>query len=200
MTKAATEAEPKMTDKNEAAALEEARKSEAELKKREDEILDARMEYGYLMSNYVTLVNMFWVGYGAFFTINSLFATALGVSYSQNAQSMDSWFLFLIHVLIPLTGVFISGCAIYAAIKIVKNQRLIEERGRELESTVLRAMIFQRLQIHSRRSPGWTIMGALFFAALWASTFVAISVWPSFGCNDTSKSSLQITTFCKRTQ
>jgi hypothetical protein len=64
-------------------ALQEAREYEVKQKREENEILDMRMEYGHLMSGYMSLVNMFWVGYGAFFTINSLFATALGVSYSQ---------------------------------------------------------------------------------------------------------------------
>jgi hypothetical protein len=170
---AVNEAELENTDK---AALEDARKYEAELKKADNEILDARMEYGHLMSNYMTLVNMFWVGYGAFFTINSLFATALGISYSDNAKGMDKRFLYLIHVLIPLTGIFISACAIYAAVKIADSERLIQERGRELESTVLRAAIFRGLQ--ERGTPVWTIIGALFFAILWASSFLAVGKWP----------------------
>ena len=101
--------------------------------KESNEILDARMEYGLLMSNYITLANMFWVGYGAFFTINSLLATALGVSYSQTAQPLDAIFLLLVHVLIPITGIFISACAIYAVVMIADNQRLVEQRGREIE-------------------------------------------------------------------
>jgi hypothetical protein len=175
MTKAITETELRMTDKND-AALEEAREYEAKLKREDNAILDARMEYNHLISGYVSLANMFWVGYGAFFTINSLLATALGVSYSQNAQSMDFRFLILIHVLIPLTGIFISACAICAAVKIANRMRLAEQRGQELESTLLSAVIFHRL--HARSAPVWTNIGALFFAALWMSALFAVGKWP----------------------
>jgi hypothetical protein len=193
MTNTASEADVEK-DKE---APQEAREYEAEQARRENEILDARMEYGHLMSTYMSLVNMFWLGYGAFFTINSLFATALGISYSQNAQSMDPWFLLLLHLLIPMAGIFISGCAIYAAILIVRNQRLTEQRGCELETAVLRSQIFQRMRGRSSKYPNWTIVGALFFAALWLSTLFAISPWPSFGCGETSKNGLQIHAFCK---
>ena len=144
----------------------------------DNEVLDARMEYGHLVTSYMSLVNMFWLGYGAFFTINSLLATALGVSYSQNAESMNAKFLFLIHVLIPSTGIFISWCAIYAARQIASSQHLIEVRGEELESTVLRAAIFHGLRRHPRTTPYWTIVGALFFGALWVSAFLALGKWP----------------------
>ena len=36
-----------------------------------DKILDARMEYGLLVTILQSLGNMYWVGYGAFFTINT---------------------------------------------------------------------------------------------------------------------------------
>jgi hypothetical protein len=144
----------------------------------DNEILDARMEYGHLVTSYMSLVNMFWLGYGAFFTINSLLATALGVSYSTNADSMNPKFLFLIHVLIPSTGIFISWCAIYAARQIADTQRLIEERGKGLESTVLRAAIFHGLGKHPRTTPVLTIVGAVFFGALWLSSFLAVGKWP----------------------
>jgi len=174
-------------------ALQEAREYEVKQKREENEILNMRMEYGHLMSGYMSLVNMFWVGYGAFFTINSLFATALGVSYSQNAQSMSPSFLFLVHLLIPMAGMFISACAIYAAILITTNLILVATRGRELE-VKLRSEIFRRMHIH--KFPGWTTVGALFFAALWLTTLFAISPWPSLSCDKASKEVLQIRILC----
>ncbi len=53
---------------------------------KEQRVLDVRLEYSLLVTNFVTLANMFWVGYGAFFTINTLLATGLGVSYSDAAH------------------------------------------------------------------------------------------------------------------
>jgi hypothetical protein len=148
--------------------------NDAETKKKDNDILDARMEYGHLMTNYMSMVNMFWLGYGAFFTINSLLATALGISYAQSAQSIIPTFLLLIHILIPATGIFISMCAIYASWMIVKMQRLINERGRELESTLLSAKIFRASQRYSERSPAATICGSIFFALMWAAAFFAV--------------------------
>ena len=170
MTTALADAAITMTDKE---ALQEAREYEAQQKRKENVILDARMEYGHLMTTYMSLVNMFWLGYGAFFTINSLLATALGVSYSANAAGMSTRFLYLVHVLIPSTGIFMSACAIYAAILIVRNMRRIEKRGKELETDVLHATIFSRLG--SRSWPFWTSIGSLCFAALWVSTFFALT-------------------------
>lgn len=148
---------------------------ESATEERKQEIEDARMEYGHLMSNYMSLVNMFWIGYGAFFTINSLLATMLGLSYSRDIATFNSKFLLLIHILIPATGIFISACAAYASIKIVEMQKRINERGRALEDTLLHAHIFQGLRSYSERSPIATILGSGFFALMWAATFFAIS-------------------------
>jgi hypothetical protein len=142
--------------------------------KESNEILDARMEYGLLMSNYITLANMFWVGYGAFFTINSLLATALGVSYSEAARPLDATFLLLIHMLIPLTGMFISACAIYSVVMMALNQHLVAQRGQELETKLLHALIFKRMRSRSKPLPLWTIIGSLLFALIWASALLAI--------------------------
>lgn len=185
--------------KRNAEALKEAREYEADLTRRENLILDARMEYGHLVSTYMSLVNMFWLGYGAFFTINSLFATALAVSYSQNAQTMDPWFLFLFHLLVPIAGIFISSCAIFAALLIVRNQRLTEQRGCELEKSVLGSQIFRRMQGRASKYPHWTMTGALLFAAMWLSALFAITPWPPLGCSGVSKNPLQLQAFCKPT-
>ena len=138
----------------------------------EQQIVDARMEYGHLLTIYVSLANMFWVGYGAFFTINTLLATGLGFSYSETAKSLDKTFLTLVHVLIPVTGMFISLVAIYAARMITKFQGLIDKRGRELE-TLLFARIFTGLQPYSERFPIGTTVGSLLFLALWVVALYA---------------------------
>src|SRR2546430_16759007 len=104
-------------------------------------IEDARMEYGHLFTAYASLANMFWLGYGAFFTVNTLFATGLGLSYSDAAKSLNPKFLTLVHILIPAAGMFISIIAIVVARQIVFFQKLVDKRGTELES-VLFARIF----------------------------------------------------------
>lgn len=139
-------------------------------KTEEQNIVDARMEYGHLLTTYLSLANMFWVGYGAFFTINTLLATGLGFSYSETAKSLDKTFLTLVHVLIPVTGMFISLVAIYTAMAITKFQGLINKRGRELE-TLLFARIFTGLQPYS--APIGTIIGSILFLALWAGALYA---------------------------
>lgn len=138
----------------------------------EQNIVDARMEYGHLLTTYLSLASMFWVGYGAFFTINTLLATGLGFSYSDASKSFDNKFLTLMHVLIPLTGMFISLVAIYTARAITDFQRLINKRGRELE-ILLFARIFTGLEPYSDRPPIATIIGSLLFLAVWAGALYA---------------------------
>jgi hypothetical protein len=138
----------------------------------EQRITDARMEYGHLLATYLSLANMYWVGYGAFFTINTLLATGLGLSYSEAAKLLDRTFLLLAHILIPTTGIFISVVAIYAAKSIADFQGKINERGRELE-TILFARIFTGSRRYAERFPKGTAIGSLLFLALWASTLYA---------------------------
>jgi hypothetical protein len=133
-------------------------------------ILDARMEYGHLITTYISLANMIWLGYGAFFTINTLLATGLGFSYSETAKSLDQKLLTLVHVLIPVTGMFISLVAIYAAVLISEYERLAVMRGRELE-TLLFAKIFK--QLSAAKYPVGTIIGSLLFFAIWFGTLYA---------------------------
>lgn len=138
----------------------------------ENEILDARMEYGHLVSSYMSLVNMFWVGYGAFFTLNSLLAAGLSYSYSDNWKTFDKTFLTFIHYLLPCLGVSISSVAIYAALMLVNMQRAICDRGVELETKLLRDRIFHGLQHYSHRFPSATVIGSTLFALLWAGSFL----------------------------
>src|SRR5258707_5531847 len=110
--------------------------------KEEQSVLDARMEYGHLLTSYMSLANMVWIGYGAFCTINTLLATGLGASYSAAARDIDKVFIGLVRVLIPATGMFISVVAIQAARMITHFQRLAIRRGRELEQ-LLHARMFE---------------------------------------------------------
>jgi len=125
------------------------------------------------MTTYVSLANMFWIGYGAFFTINSLLATALGVSYSDAAaNAIHKIALHAIQILIPATGIFISFVAIQAARMIRKNQRLAVMRGRKLEE-LLFARIFEGLEPSSNKPPTSTTIGSLFFGVIWFAALIA---------------------------
>jgi hypothetical protein len=137
-----------------------------------DEILDARMEYGHLVSSFMSLVSMFWVGYGAFFTLNSLLAAGLSYSYSESWKSFDKAFLAFIHYLIPCVGIFMSAVAIYAALMLVKMQRAICVRGIDLETRLLHAQIFHGLKPYSHRFPSATVIGSALFGLLWAGSFL----------------------------
>ena len=134
---------------------------------REQEILDARMEYGLLMGTYLSLAQMMWVGYGAFFTINTLLATGLGFSYGSSI-CLNTWFVKIVHILIPLTGIAISVIAIYAAREIVALTRLANTRGRELEK-LLFSRTFTELRSYSEKGPTATTVGSLLFLAIWVS-------------------------------
>ena len=146
-----------------------------------EHILDARMEYGYLLSNYLALANMVWVGFGAFFTLNTLLATGLGFSYSTTYSGKNepfgNEFLPFVHVLIPVTGMFISLVAIYTARKIDIMQGLIVKRGREIEA-LLAAETFQYLAPNSGRFPVITTVGSLLFFTIWAGALGA-AIWPA---------------------
>lgn len=149
------------------------RKGESDVAKKDQAILDARMEYGHLMTTYVSLANMVWIGFGAFFTINSLLATALGVSYSDSAaRAIDKVAIHALHILIPATGIFISWVAIHAAQSIKNAQHLAVLRGRKLEE-LLYARIFEGLEPFSSRPPTATTVGSLFFGAMWVAALVA---------------------------
>ena len=139
---------------------------------RAQSLLDARMEYGLLMSTYTSLAQMMWVGYGAFFTINTLLATGLGFSYSDGSTALSSSLLRVIHIAIPAIGIVISMIAIYAAIEIRRMLALTNARGRELEG-LLYAKMFSRTEAYSRKKPIATVVGSLLFMFLWAGVLVA---------------------------
>lgn len=137
---------------------------------RDQQRLDARMEYGLLMNSYLSLSQMMWVGYGAFFTINTLLATGLGFSYASST-SLDRWLVKTIHIMIPVTGVAISVIAIYAAREIATLRLLTNARGRELEK-LLFARTFTELRAYSEKKPTATTVGSLLFLAIWLAALV----------------------------
>jgi hypothetical protein len=134
--------------------------------------LDARMEYGHLVTVYVAAANMMWVGFGAFFTINTLLITGLGFSYTEIAKAFSPSVLFFLHVAIPLTGACISVSAIYAANLISDAHDRIRERAIEIEK-VLDAKLFA----HATRSPSRpyaTNIGSLCFFVMWGLILYAV--------------------------
>lgn len=139
---------------------------------KEQHVLDARMEYGLLATSLISLANMFWVGYGAFFTINTLLATGLGLSHSAASHGINATFLNIVHVVIPITGMFISCVAISAAYNIRKMQRLVVVRGRELEK-LLFARTFSELKTYSESFPTPTAIGSILFGVIWAGALYA---------------------------
>src|SRR5476649_1436447 len=142
-------------------------REQAAASRKEQAVLDARIEYGHLVTTYVSLTNMFWIGYGAYFTINSLLATVLGISYSDSAaKAMDKVAIHAIHVLIPITGMFISYVSIATARMIRDAQVLAALRGRALEN-LLSARMFESIGPLSMKFPIFTAIGSCLFGALW---------------------------------
>jgi hypothetical protein len=140
--------------------------------KKDQDVLDARMEYSHLLTTYLSLANMFWIGYGAFFTVNTLLATGLGLSYSESAKLINKIFLTSLQFLIPMTGIFISLVAFYTGIEISKFQKIIVKRGIELEKR-LYARIFTEFHPHHRKFPLGTTIGSFLFFLIWFGALCA---------------------------
>jgi len=130
----------------------------------EQQVVDARMEYELLVKTTENLANMMWLGYGAYFAINTLLATALAFSYAPN--SADSYLLRTVRIGIPVVGIAIAIIAMRTALEITKHRHAAIERGQELES-VLFARIFFRLKTQSAKWPTATIVGAALFLVIW---------------------------------
>jgi hypothetical protein len=123
----------------------------------QEQRLDARMEYGHLVTVYLAAANMMWVGFGAFFTINTLLITGLGFSYTDIAKAFPTKLLSFLHVAIPLTGVCISASAIYAAKLISNAQDRIRERATEVEKCQI-VCACHPLRVCSLRDNHWKFM------------------------------------------
>ena len=135
-------------------------------------VLDARMEYEQLLVTIRTIEQMWWVDVGAFFAVNTLLATAFGVSLSAPTKDYNVIAMNAVHLLIPLTGVFFSYVAIRTANILARLGRLTVERGIELEN-ILFARIFVRLQSNYERPPWATRIASLFFLAIWLAAGAA---------------------------
>jgi hypothetical protein len=129
-------------------------------------ILDCRAEYGSLMTAYSSVSSMYWTGYTAFFAVNTLLATALGLSYSGQAATMAANFIKYTRIMIPMVGMAISLIAIHAARLINDHQKIIIDRGKELDG-VLATRSFTRLAPMRNSFPWATTFGSLMFLAIW---------------------------------
>lgn len=138
----------------------------------DQQILDARMEYGHLVDRVRTIEQLWWVEASAFFAVNTLLATIYAFSWTTTAQAQNANFLKAVHVLIPLIGVFFAFAAIRVAYGLTRWIRLINERGRELEKT-LSAKMFTELQAYSEQTPWGTVLASLLFFVLWVGAMLA---------------------------
>ena len=138
----------------------------------QEQRLDARTEYGHLVTVYLALANMMWVGFGAFFTINTLLITGLGFSYTEIAKAFPAQLLTFLRIAIPSTGVCISLSAIYAAKLICDAQDKIRERAVEVE-TLLAAKLFERAT-RSGSVPYAANLGTLCFLRIWGCILIAV--------------------------
>jgi hypothetical protein len=141
-------------------------------KELQEQRLDVRMEYGHLVTVYLALANMMWVGFGAFFTINTLLITGLGFSYTEIAKAFPTQLLSFLRIAIPSTGVCISLSAMYAAKLICDAQDKIRERAIEVEK-LLGAKLFERAA-SSGSVPYATNIGSLCFLLIWGGILIAV--------------------------
>jgi hypothetical protein len=140
---------------------------------RRERRLDARMEYGHLVTVYLALANMMWLGFGAFFTINTLLVTGLGFSYTEIAKSISGALLYFLHVAIPLTGMCMSLIAVYAAVLIFNAQKQARERGAQLEK-FLSAKMFTTRAARASSFPYATAVGSSCFFIMWSGVLLAV--------------------------
>ena len=141
-----------------------------------EQYLDARMEYTLLVSTYTSLANLKWIGYGAFFTLNTLLATGFGYLNSTSPSNMDLTFINVARLIIPMAGIVVSMIAIKTVFEITNMMLLTNERGRELES-LLSAKFFDKAMPYSLKKPIATIVGSLFFLVLWTVALIYASAY-----------------------
>jgi len=116
---------------------------------------------------------MMWLGFGAFFTINTLLITGLGFSYADIAKSISAVLLYFLHVAIPLTGMCMSIIAVYAAVLIFNAQKQARERGVQLEK-FLSAKMFTTRAARTASFPYATAVGSSCFFIMWTGVLVAV--------------------------
>ena len=146
--------------------------SNAESTPQNQRILDARMEYEQLLTTVRSVEQMWWVNVGAFFAVNTLLATAFGLSVSTATNTLNPLGLKIIHFLIPLTGAFFSFIAIRVALALTKIGLSAAKRGVELES-VLFARMFSPIRSKYEITPWGTIIASILFLVMWLVAGVA---------------------------
>jgi hypothetical protein len=139
---------------------------------RQEQRLDARMEYGHLVTVSLALANMMWLGFGAFFTINTLLVTGMGFSYTEIARGISETLLVFLHVAIPITGMSMSLIAIYAAVLISRAQKQARDRGVQLE-ILLSAKMFTNSGVRAS-FPYATAFGSSCFLVIWGIVLTAV--------------------------
>ena len=135
------------------------------------QLLDFRMEYEQLSIYVRFLANMMWVGISSFFAMNTLFATALAFSYSKGLLNLDSNFIRIAHIFIPIIGAFIAVVAMITARSIVDSFKFVISRGKELEE-ILFAKTFTKFDKDSHLSAVSTVIGATLFLLLWVGVLI----------------------------
>ncbi len=133
----------------------------------EQRVSDARMEHQQLFSSLQSLSQMMWTGYGAFFALNTILATGISYSYSDNIKNINHDFLVLFRTLIAILGIFTSVTAIIAACRITNAMEVTSARGKKLEEEVLFARLFHEFHSYSRGFPILTTIGSALFGLLW---------------------------------
>ena len=138
----------------------------------QEQRLDARTEYGHLVTVYLALANMMRVGFGAFFAINTLLITGLAFSYTEIAKGFPTQLLSFLRIAIPSMGVCIAVSAIYAAKLIRDAQDKIRERAMEVEE-LLADKLFERAT-RSGSVAYAANLGTLCFLGMWGCILIAV--------------------------
>jgi hypothetical protein len=137
-----------------------------------ENILNLRMEYPLLATAVFSLGNTYWLGYGVFFSLNTLLATVLGALYFGGANQLSSISLKILRIGIPFTGIIISVIAIYAAWLISELTETVVNRGVAIDG-VLHTELFKSIEGHSRGFPWATSIGSGLFAVLWLGALIS---------------------------
>ncbi len=137
-----------------------------------DKYEDYRTEYEMLFKSFISLGNMKWLGYGVFFTVNSILVAVLGFSMSQEID-VDIAGSNAFDLTIKAAGVFTAAIAIYSAMSLHAAQIAVVKRGVEIEKELYCRIVTIYGEIFHPQPYG-TIVGAVFFGCLWVASFFLV--------------------------
>jgi len=140
----------------------------------EHNLENLRIEYPLLVSASFSIHNMYWLGYGAFFTINTLLATAFDLSYADGSTKLPSVCLMVTRFIIPIIGIFISIVAIYTAHLINKTQSAVISRGVEIDA-VLHTRMYSLIADQGQSFPWSTAIGSVLFMLIWVGVLYSVA-------------------------